>query len=163
MCNIWLLLIVRWRGQKLMSRNEKHVKRIDIWPFRAKQYYDLLAFCLWYWQHIKPSKVETCYTNQVKKNLSNPLVPTTCHQIKFFVAKQSITSIIFIAPLLSLNVDKQLEQRRLWAEELAIVDGQIQGLQMELRQQARWVGVNNLQGSVTDHIKGDQVVKGWWP
>jgi len=37
----------------------------------------------------------------------------------------------------SLNVDKQLEQRRLWAEELAIVDGQIQGLQMELRQQAR--------------------------
>jgi len=38
---------------------------------------------------------------------------------------------------LSLNVDKQLEQRRLWAEELAIVDGQIQGLQMELRQQAR--------------------------
>ena len=40
---------------------------------------------------------------------------------------------------LSLGLDKQLEQRRLWAEELAIVDGQIQGLEMELRQQARWV------------------------
>merc|ERR1719341_2713886 len=38
---------------------------------------------------------------------------------------------------LSLGLDKQLEQRRLWAEELAIVDGQIQGLEMELRQQAR--------------------------
>jgi len=37
----------------------------------------------------------------------------------------------------SLGLDKQLEQRRLWAEELAIVDGQIQGLEMELRQQAR--------------------------
>ena len=40
---------------------------------------------------------------------------------------------------LSLGLDKQLEQRRLWAEELAIVDGQIQGLEMELRQQARWI------------------------
>ena len=39
---------------------------------------------------------------------------------------------------LSLGLDKQVEQRRLWAEELAIVDGQIQGLEMELRQQARW-------------------------
>jgi len=37
----------------------------------------------------------------------------------------------------SLGLDKQVEQRRLWAEELAIVDGQIQGLEMELRQQAR--------------------------
>jgi len=36
-----------------------------------------------------------------------------------------------------LGEDKQLEQRRLWAEELAIVDGQIQGLEMELRQHAR--------------------------
>merc|ERR1719341_2849875 len=38
---------------------------------------------------------------------------------------------------LSLGLDKQVEQRRLWTEELAIVDGQIQGLEMELRQQAR--------------------------
>jgi len=42
----------------------------------------------------------------------------------------------FTSPL-SLGLGKQLEQRRLWAEELAIVDGQIQGLEMELRQQAR--------------------------
>lgn len=42
----------------------------------------------------------------------------------------------FTSPL-SLGLDKQVEQRRLWTEELAIVDGQIQGLEMELRQQAR--------------------------
>ena len=110
------------------------------------------------------SKVKTCHINRVKKNMSNP---TTCQQIKITIHRdpsQSSPSLCSsLWSFLSLNVDKQLEQRRLWAEELAIVDGQIQGLQMELRQQARWVGVNKLQGSVTDHIKGDQVVKGWWP
>ena len=40
--------------------------------------------------------------------------------------------------LCSLGVVDQLEQRRRWREELEVVEGQVQGLQEELRQHARY-------------------------